>query len=259
MLHTGRAIVFQHIFHGRMMQALRKAHQYLPKWLLTLKARRTVAYLSAQDMGIALTDHMYWAWNENTLTKQPFAQVSPLSISHVSRLTSHDKPKPHTPLSSTSSSASTSPASSFNDITVAQFEDAHVIASIFHTTKEVKHLQMLARILYSVSPSQYHTLPHAEDPGEWKQAPVENLFLIYQWFTACHSQLANQFTKVFSTPKSPRASARGDSDIDLTAFTKLVHSAAGSELGTLTQVRQLPLKAFLFHIQHQPEPTKPKP
>jgi len=210
--------VFLGILTIRLKQAMQQQHRRWPQWLINIAVRRTIRRASIHDMGVASTDTLPWLTAGNTLTRQPFPQGLLKAYPAA-------------------------PADNFNDITVGQYEDGMVFFGAFIATKEVKHLYMLAKVLYSVPPDKYNDTPKLPDPGPFQAVEVPALFLVYQWFAACHEATATG-SKAFSKSGSSK-----------TTFTHLIHANAGPELGTIQQVRRLLLKAFLFHIQQAPEPT----
>lgn len=231
--HLRQCQIFLALLALHMRQALRKQHPWWPAWLISLSVRRTLRRTSVHDMGMASVDALPWLSGANTLTRQPFPQG----------ILPQYRAAPH---------------SSFMDITVAQYADALVFFEQFAHSKQLQQLPMLAKVLYSVPPAQYHTLPPDPEPGPFAKVPANVLFVIYQWFAACHEEVATT-SKVYAKAKAATGTpaSQPQAPAGAIAFTQLMHHHAGTQLGTIADVRRLPLRAFLFHLDNLPD-NKPE-
>lgn len=153
------------------------------------------------------------------------------------------------------------PKSSFEDLTVGEFEDADHCFGQWQAARKAEnthltrsHLAHLVAILYRPyvgSVRQPYTgydatlqLKHIGSIG------LEKLYTVLLWYMGCKALLPKMFPLVYNHP----AAAPGDiAEPDPMAITRLIHHGAGPKNGTRDDIRRMRLHEFLFDLNLEAE------
>lgn len=193
--------------------------------------------VAAEDVVINGYPAFDFVFNENTLTEQPYNRIKlpgfiPCTVY--------------------------GPLSAFNNLTVGEYEAAFIAYNLFKEESTVDHLAQLMAILWRPKHQPYLWLHPKTNIYKYYDAdkmqprfaklPAWQLYTVFMWFTGCINHLVKLFPKVFTKP-SPSGGDGGG--IDLMAFSKSIHAAAGPKNGTRDVIRCTMVKEFLFECQEQ--------
>lgn len=151
------------------------------------------------------------------------------------------------------------PGDDFNDMTCGEFESCEVSFLLYAQNKELKHLADLAHTLWRPELDHKKRVSYDPDQGAsfFTEKDAVNLQVIWLWYIGCRMSLASLFPDIFpqagSSEGEEEKEASAESEVDLTAFTRLIHSGAGERNGSRKEIRAMLLKEFLFDVQLQME------
>lgn len=181
--------------------------------------------------GLALLDFIY---QENNLTRQPYP-----------KLTLRTKDFRYTNL--------VGPADDFDNITCGEFEDAEIFFYKFMELPDPEPLAHLASILWRKKGVPYLTfnekLNKCDHYDAEKMVPYFLrlhpwiLYTFFTWYCGCRNQLPKFFPTVF------KGEGKKDDEPDFIAFTKCIHSGAGTKNGSRDHIRMTLLKEYFFEME----------
>ncbi len=129
------------------------------------------------------------------------------------------------------------PTADFEDITVGEYEEADIALSQYIADANPQHLVDFFKTYYRVDKSVQDHIPDT--------ATMQACALC---FIGCKSFLPKSFPLVFGGGEAGK-----QTQPDLLALTKLIHSGAGPRNGTRDNIRRMPLKEFLYDCQLEAE------
>jgi len=219
---------------------------YIFKELLTgrskkqkIKLQQTVlASINPEDAVLSAYPAINFIFEDNNLTEQPYNRIKLPGLI------------PRTVYG---------PLSAFNNLTVGEYEHAFIAYNLFKQEQLPEHLAQLMAILWRPKNTPYMSVLKKTNSYRYYDAdkmqprfaklPAWQLYTAFMWFTGCINHLVALFPKVFLKPAP--AGAPQSAEIDIMAFTKSIHAAAGPKNGGRDAIRLTMVKEFLFECQEQ--------
>lgn len=217
-----RAAILRFIINFRT----RMTHKKLPaKWMQLVDAEDAVLN------GYPLLDFIY---NDNTLTKSPEHKIK---LPGILPLTVY------------------SPGNTFENITCGEYEDAQFFFNEFYADPAGDPLARLASVLwrpkntpyirYNYKTDAYTTYNSSRVLKRFKALHPARLYAIFTWYNGC----SNLMPKLFPTVHEKHADKK--QEVDIMAFTKCIHAAAGPKNGTRAKIRMMKLYELMFDMEQE--------
>jgi len=242
--YKARAAILKFIIKFRAKITKQK---FNPDWFNLIDAEQAVVN------GYPLLDFIY---DGNTLTKPPENCITHRTSYFLHRTSYYG------------------PGTTFENLTVGEFEDAEQLYGGFFNDPDGKPLAHLAAILwrpktkrfgssfggtrlpyisYNYKSASYKTYNAEKRIPDFLKLEPCRLYAIYTWYTGCRNQLPLLFPKIHEH--------HGDKSgkPDIMAFTNCIHAGAGPKNGTRQQIRLLKLSEFMYDMEQEAKKIIEKP